>query len=204
MNKQEFIAELRKGLSGLPQEDIEERLNFYGEMIEDRVEEGLTEEEAVAEIGTVDEIVEQIVAQTPLTKLVKEKVKPKRKLRAWEIILLILGSPIWLSLSIAAAAILLSVYIVLWALIITLWAIEISFAACALAGAAASVMLAVYGNVYAGIAALGIGIFLAGLAIFMFFGCKAATKGILLLTKKIALGVKALFMGKGENNEKNS
>ena len=33
MNKQEFLTELRKGLSGLPQNDIEERLAFYGEML---------------------------------------------------------------------------------------------------------------------------------------------------------------------------
>lgn len=29
MSKQEFLAQLRKSLSGLPQEDIEERLTFY-------------------------------------------------------------------------------------------------------------------------------------------------------------------------------
>ena len=48
MNKQEFLDELRKGLCGLPSEDIEERINFYSEMIDDRMEEGLTEEESVA------------------------------------------------------------------------------------------------------------------------------------------------------------
>ncbi len=43
MNKQAFLTQLRKGLSGLPQEDIEERLAFYSEMIDDRIEEGLSE-----------------------------------------------------------------------------------------------------------------------------------------------------------------
>ncbi len=33
MNKQEFLTDLRKALSGLPQDDIEERIAFYGEMI---------------------------------------------------------------------------------------------------------------------------------------------------------------------------
>ena len=50
MNKTEFLNELKDGLSGLPREDVEERLSFYGEMIDDRVEEGMTEEEAVAGI----------------------------------------------------------------------------------------------------------------------------------------------------------
>ena len=37
MNKQEFLTQLRQGLSGLPQDDIEKRLTFYSEMIDDRI-----------------------------------------------------------------------------------------------------------------------------------------------------------------------
>ena len=106
MSKQEFLAELKAGLNGLPQEDIEERLTFYSEMIDDRMEEGLTEEEAVLAIGTVNEVITQILTDTPLSKLVKERVKPKRTLKAWEIVLLALGAPIWLSLLIAVLAVL--------------------------------------------------------------------------------------------------
>ena len=53
MTKQEFLLNLRKGLLGLPPQDIEERLAFYNEMIEDRIEDGLSEEEAVAEMGRI-------------------------------------------------------------------------------------------------------------------------------------------------------
>ena len=106
MNKQEFLDRLKEGMSGLPQEDITERLAFYSEMIDDRMEDGLTEEEAVAGIGTVDMLVPQIVEEIPITRIVKERVRPKHTLRAWEIVLLILGSPIWLSLLIAAVAVL--------------------------------------------------------------------------------------------------
>ena len=42
MSKQAFLARLRKELSGLPKDDIEERLAFYEEMIDDRTEEGLS------------------------------------------------------------------------------------------------------------------------------------------------------------------
>ena len=34
MNKQEFLMKLRKALSGLPKDDIDERLTFYSEMID--------------------------------------------------------------------------------------------------------------------------------------------------------------------------
>lgn len=198
MRKQEFLAQLRKGLSGLPQDDIEERLTFYSEMIDDRMEEGLSEEDAVCQIGNVEEIISQSIADIPLAKLVKQKIKPKRTLRMWEIILLILGSPIWLSLMIAALAVVLSVYVVIWSAIISLWAIEGSLIGCAFCGVAGGVILACQGNCLAGIAIIGAGLFFAGLSIFLFFGCKEATKGILLLTKKLALGVKNRFIKKEE------
>ena len=196
MNKQEFLDCLRKGLSSLPQEDIEERLKFYSEMIDDRIEEGLSEMEAVSAIGTADAIITQVLADTPLTKLVKEKAKPKRTLRAWEIVLLVLGSPIWLSLLIAAFIIILAAYIVVWSVVITLWSIEASFVACSLGGIISAVIFTFQGNELTGLAMLGAGIICAGLSIFMFYGCKAATKGALLLTKKMALGIKSLFVVK--------
>lgn len=196
MNKQEFFVELRKGLTGLPQKDVEERVSFYSEMIDDRIEEGLSESEAVTAIGSVSDVIAQILDEIPLTKLVKEKVKPNRRFKAWEIALLVLGSPIWLSLLIAAFIVILSVYIVIWSLVISLWAIETSLAACALGGVVAAGIIAVQGNGLTGIAMLGAGAFCAGLSIFLFFGCKAFTKGTLVLTKKIALGIKGMFVGK--------
>ena len=45
MGKQEFLEQLRKQFSSLPQADIEEQLSFYSEMIDDRMEEGLSEED---------------------------------------------------------------------------------------------------------------------------------------------------------------
>ena len=105
MDKQEFLARLRQGLAGLPTEEIEERLSFCDEMIDDRMEEGLSEEQAVDAMGDVDELVVRIIADVPLTKLVKGKIRPNHRLGAWEILLLVLGSPVWVSLLIAAAAV---------------------------------------------------------------------------------------------------
>ncbi len=197
MNKRKFLEKLRKDLSALPQSDVEERLTFYSEMIDDRIEEGLSEEEAVRAIGNTDDIISQIIADTPLTKIVKEKLKPKKRLEAWEITLLILGSPIWLSLLISAFAVIISLYASLWAVIISLWA---SFAAVV----AASFGVLVAGIVFAacvdrliGIAFIGCGIAGVGVSILFSFLCEAATKGALLLTKKTALGIKNIFIKRG-------
>lgn len=196
MNKQEFLDKLMARLQGLPKQEVEDRISFYIEMIDDRTEDGLTEEEAVSQLGSVDEIAAQIIADIPLTKIAKEKIKPKRRLRAWEITLLVLGSPIWLSLAVAAVAVIISLYAVLWSMVISLWAVFASIIACAPFGVIAGVIFICIGNVHTGVAMIGAGLVCAGLSIFMFFGCKATTKGILRLTKKIALGIKKCFVSK--------
>lgn len=201
MDKAQFLYELKRRLSGLPQSDLEERLLFYSEMIEDRIEDGLTEEEAVAEIGSVDEIVEQIMAEIPLSRLVKEKVKQRRSLKAWEILLLVLGSPVWLPLLIAAFAICLSLYIVLWAVLISVWAVAPSLAVTAVGGLFMAAFDLVKGNPAGAAFMLGAALVCAGLAILLFFGSLELTKGLLRLTKKMLLGVKAMFMGKEKSEQ---
>ena len=198
MNKQEFLAQLRKGLSGLPQDDIEERLTFYSEIIDDRIEEGLSEDAAVSAVGTTNEIVAQVIAETPLAKIAKERIKPKRRLKAWEIVLLVLGSPVWLSLGIAAVAVIISLYISLWSVIISLWAVFGSLIGSSFGSMLAGTLFACNDNVLTGIAMLGAGSVCAGFSIFMFYGCKGATKGILIFTKKIAVWIKHCFINKEE------
>lgn len=196
MTKLEFLAKLREKSSCLPQNDIEERLLFYSEMIDDRIEEGLSQEDAVLAVGSVDEIAKQIIADTPLANIVKEKIKPKRRLKAWEIVLIVLGAPLWLPLLIAAFAVLLSLYVSLWSVIISLWAVFVTLAACALGSVVIGLGFAFGANYLSGLAMVSAGVVCAGLSIFMFFGCKAAANGSLLLTKKILFLIKKCFTQK--------
>ena len=198
MNKQEFLGALKKRLSGLPKDEIEERLAFYGEMIDDRTEDGRTEEEAVAEIGDADEIAAQIIGEIPLTRLVKERIKPKRRLKTWEIVLIVLCSPIWLSLAIAAAAVFFSMYIVFCVLIIALWSVFVALIAGAITAVPTCIVTFAHGNAASGLMALSGGLILAGLCIFTGYGCKAATANIFVLTKKFAVSTKKCFIKKEE------
>lgn len=198
MTKQEFSTELREKLSGLTQTQIDEWVSFYGEIIDDRIEEGVSEEEAISAMGTLDEIVTRILEEVPLSKLVKEKIKPKRRLRAWEIVLLTLGSPIWLSLLIAAFAVAVALYASVCSIIVSLWAVFGSLIGCAVGGVAAGVFCFCFGFIPSGLVFIAGALVCAGLSIFMFFGCREATKGILWLTKKTVLGIKKCFVGRKE------
>lgn len=188
MNKQEFLKRLR---NILPPEDREERLNFYSEMIDDRMEEGLSEEEAVRAIGSAENI---LASDEP-----EEIKKPTRKKQpVWRIVLLVLGSPVWLSLLIALFAVGLSLYASAWAVVISLWAVFIACCACAAAFAVAGVVGLFYGEVAPSIATIGMGMVCAGLSIALFFVCKVATKGMVLLTKAL---FKKCFGRKEQSNE---
>ena len=196
MTKAEFITELKKRLSGLPMRELEESLSFYGEMIDDRIEDGLPEEDAVKDVGEISEIAEQIISEIPLTTLAKERIKPKRRIKAWETVLLVLGSPIWLSLIIAAFAVTVSVYAVLWSVIVSVWAAFGAFVGGSVGGVGAFAVFVCTADIPSALVMLSGGAVCAGLAIFTFIGCKAATGGIVRLTVKIPLTVKKLFVKK--------
>lgn len=175
MNKREFLEQLGKRL---PQEDREERLSFYSEMIDDRIEEGLSEEEAVLAVGSAENILVEI---TP-----EESARSSgRKWKAWEIGLLALGFPLWFPLLVAAFSVVLSLYVSLWSVILSLWAIFASLAACALAGVVAGAGFMIGGHSASGIALIGAGLICAGLSVLCFLSCKTATKGTVILTGKL-------------------
>lgn len=196
MDKQGYLDRLREALAGLPEEERAERLSFYSEMIDDLMEEGLTEEEACLRIGPAEEVAAQILAEAPAAKPTPEAAPARRRLQPWEIVLLILGFPVWLPLLAAAFAVVLALVIVLWALVLCLWAVELALAASAVSGVIGAVLALLWGEPMQSVLLLSAGLVLAGLSIFLFFGCRGASRGAWKLTKQIVRGVKRLFRGK--------
>ena len=70
MKKQEFLDALRVGLTGSG--DAEEVLDFYREMIEDRMEDGMEEEAAVEQLGSVEAILARCVQGLTVTQAAPE------------------------------------------------------------------------------------------------------------------------------------
>ena len=77
MTKQEFLTQLERRLSTLPERERDASIAYYDEILDDALEEGMTQQEAVASLGDIEQIVSQIISDIPLTKLVKEQVRPK-------------------------------------------------------------------------------------------------------------------------------
>ena len=198
MTKNEFLTALAETLSGLNEKDIELSLDFYCELINDGIEDGLSEEEAVASLGTPKAVAEQIISDMPIAKLVKNKVTPKRRMRAWEIVLLAVGSPLWIVLLAALFVIVLSVYVVLWSVVVCVYAVFASLVGAAIGGAILSVVSFMDGNVLSGVFMSGAFLSLAGLSALCFFGANQTAKGMVFLSKKILLGIKYCFVERRE------
>ena len=196
MNKAEFLKELRTKLNGLPQNDIEERVSFYTEMIDDRVEDGMSEEEAIEQIGPVDKVVETIVSEIPLSKIVKAKVKPQKKMPVWAIVLLVLGFPVWFPILISLVSVIFSVYLTLWIIVITLYAVDLSLAVASIASIASAFVAFIGGEPLVGLASIGSFMVCGALSVLMFFGCGYVVKGVVFVTRKMLLGIKSWFIGK--------
>lgn len=198
MDKTAFLTSLRAGLNGLPQEDIEERVNFYSEMIDDYVEEGLSEDEAIGRIGPVREIAAQIIADSPLSKPLAETAKPAKKRRGWQITLIVLGSPIWFALLISAFAVVFSVFVALWAIVVSIWAVFACLCCCGVAGIVCGIGLIIGGYWQSGLAMIGAGLVLTGLSILALYGCRGITKAMVWLTRKSVRGIKNRLKKKEE------
>ncbi len=193
MDKSEFLKRLDRGLSGLAREEKDEHIAFYSEMIDDRIEEGLSEEEAIAGIGSAESIAFQIIQEHGGAP---KEIKQSRKITAWEIVLLVLGSPIWISILIGILTVIFALYVVLWSAIASFWAVAVAFIGVALGSFATFGVFLFFGNTVQGIAMLGMGLFSVGLAIFGIIGSIGATKGCALLTEKSVLWIISLFKRK--------
>ena len=186
MNKLEFINLLGNRLSVLPPEDVKPILDYYMEAIADRMEDGMSEEDAIASLGSVDELAEKVLAE-PLPHEVSAAPAPppdvdvepaprqKRRLPLWAIVLLVIGSPVWLGIGLGIVGAAIGVYVAIWSVLLSLVVAGAAMILSGLIGAVAALFAAVFP------ATLAVRIFIVGACLL----CGAA--GFLLLLASIWL-----------------
>ena len=219
MNKREFLMVLRDRLRDLPEEDIQRVLDYYSEILADRIDEGMTEQEAVAALGTLDEIETQIrqesgqgtapteseeknTLEPPVSAMPDQEVpqpqKPKGSRSPWVWVLLILGAPVWGSLLVAVLSVVFSIFVSLWSGIIGLYA--------GVVGLFAGVLLSFLIPAACGfpqeavLLAIGGALVCLGLGILLLLATNAAARGLWKLSKWTIAGLVNLFKRK-ENSQ---
>lgn len=85
MNKKDFLNSLQKKLSILDEQEIKDIINEYEDIIDQKVKDGKTEEEAVKEFGSIDELSTEILKTYKLnSKYTKEKEPLKETINFFE------------------------------------------------------------------------------------------------------------------------
>ena len=125
MNKTQFCALLGNKLKPyLSPKEMYKTLNFFEEMIDDRIDEGLSEEEAVSQLGDINIIVDQILDEHNIgkkqTKLVWRFIP--RELGFINIVLLF---PAWITIFALGASLFIVILSIIFSIVLTIIAIFI-------------------------------------------------------------------------------
>lgn len=110
MTKSTFIDTLRGLLESLNEDECNKFISYYEEIIEDYKESGLTEEEVIKKIGSPQSIAKNILSEEDSINI----NIPSFNSKILNIILLILGFPLWGSLLLTVVLLILSAYIIIW------------------------------------------------------------------------------------------
>ena len=198
MSKQEFLKALSVRLSALPQIDPDKHIQFYEEMINDRIEDGMSEEDAVADVGSIDKICNEIIDNIPFYRIAAHKIKQSGKMSGGKIAVLastaIIWAPVLISLIATAFAIYVSLLASLWSVVASVWAVFVSTAVAAVAGVILFPLNIFVGSFAHGFTLLSFGLASAGVAIFSYYGSIYTTKGAVKLTRSTLRWIKNMFV----------
>lgn len=191
MTKAEYLEKLRASLALMPAGEREAQLAYYEELFDDMLEDGMSEEQIAEHLGAPETVAEELLAEMPLSTLVKNRVRASGKLSALTIVLLVLGAPLWLPLLIAAFAVLLSLLVSFWAIGLSL-GVVIPAVGLALVGAGVGTLLgrvtlpllAALGAALCGVALLILGALLMGVIV----------RGLAKLCRAVWRGCKKLLV----------
>jgi len=206
MNKEQFLAALRHRLCYLPAEEVERSLTFYAESIDDRVEDGSSEWEAVAALGDVESIARAIETGLPLATVVRERVKKEKNKTSGDskwlwVLLIVLGCPVWLSILVSLAAAVLAVYVSLWVAVICVFIAPVVLFVVGLALLLYAIVKGLSVVLGAVLLLVGAAAVLAGLALLLFVPMCLLAKGFGKLTVRFGRWIKGLILGRGGRDE---
>jgi len=193
MNKDDFLSELSARLSQFPDAQRDKAYAFYEEIISDSMEDGMSMDEAIARLGSMDEIVERIAEEVPMSAIIKSRAR-KKKRGLITIAPLILGFPLWFPILISLCGVALALLIVFWISDLVLWVVFGSVAA-----AAAGSCVGFFLNPEFGIRlfSLGCALACAGGTILLFPAAVAVTKQFASVTYQLWKKLKNALLKQG-------
>ena len=189
MNRIQFIEKLANKLSDLPENELKETIDYYYEIIDDKVSEGMSEEEAINSLGSIEEIVNSIIPN----QFTDTTINHNKKQSNWKTIFVSSTAIIWVPVLISLIAAIFAIYVSLWAVVISLGVSSLA--------TLVSSLISIYGfidlfngSIGSGLTYISMGIGSIGLSFILYFITIQFGKLLVLLTNKI--------FKRGEKNEK--
>lgn len=167
MTKREFFDALTSRMKSLPKEEQNRVIRYYNEVLEDYMEDGMSEEEAVAQIEDVDTIAKRILLEYAMESHNKTPVEAdpvykaeqyKKQGNVLMVTLALILIPLWGSLLIAALS-------GVFALAVSLFCVPISIGAAAIGCIIMTPVLIFSGQVGKGFLVLGAGLICVALTL---------------------------------------
>jgi len=200
MTRDEFLGRLGELLACLPADQVEETRQFYAEAIADRMEDGMTEEEAVAAMGTPGEAAEATLDELPAVPRAIARTRRRSTALLW--VLAIVGSPVWVPLLAAFAAVAVTVYVCIWALALCVWIVAVALGSAGIAELLFAACGVTIGHFPYALASAGVGLGLVGVALFVGAGAWAVSRQIARLSALWARkAVSPFWKDRGEKND---
>ena len=217
MTKDEYLSILQNNLRNMPAEEVQNIIRYYREYFEDAGEENT--EKVMEELGTPESLAQKASYENEDTDFFQNKYAQsdsqyqyakgnmrggmqKEKSGVGKVLLIVLvviGSPVWLAFAIAALAVLFGVMV---AVVSVLFAFVVTCVALIASGIFAMGVgfVGMFTHVPTGLLTMGMGLVCIGIGILLLIGSVALMK----LTKKGFLWVKDRIMRRGNTNEKDS
>lgn len=178
MNKTQFLAALEEQLSSVSDAERKRSLLYFEEIIADRMEEGLSEEEVIAQMESPEEIAAGIINETGT----EDRSAPvsEKKLGGfplWVVVALaVLGSPVWLPILISVVTVIVTTYSVAWILIGCLYVVAASLVVGGCVGIVASVIALGTNSAVVAVFVIGLSLFCIGFGILLVFPAVLCTR----------------------------
>jgi len=188
LSKEEFVSELDKYLKKLNSFERKKFISYYEEMIEDYKENGFSEEDAVSKVGNPELIAHEIIGEQESVII---KI-PSTRSTGLNIVLIVLGFPLWGSILLSGIMLILCIYIIIWCIPVMTGALAVGSFVVALISIFASFFVMV-DKFAIGLIQLGLGIVSIGAMIISVYLTIIFSKKLFIVTNKFTSYISGVF-----------
>lgn len=128
MTKTDFINSLKEKLYKIEAKDVDVTISYYSEMIDDYVDSGYSEEEAINKMGSIEQIISEYETSNQDVDKASNETKLYRNILLTNKVLIVLILLLLSPIIIAAFGVFISLVACFFAVLLSTWVVDVSLA----------------------------------------------------------------------------